>query len=90
MAVQPMMCNPAARPCSLAVAGPVERPVRLHLVFAMLIHGWLALLLGTLAFVGFVVVGAVTLKFALFIAVKVSDAAKPSAKDVPSAPSIHT
>ena len=78
------------RPAWHAVGAPVERRVRLHLVFAMLIHGWLALLLGTFAFVGFVVVGAALLKFGFFIAVKVSDAVNPSPKATPRAPSSHT
>ena len=73
-----------------AVGSQVERGVRLHLGATMLIQGWLALLVGALAFVGFVVVGAALLKFALFIAVKISDAVNPAPKETPTAPRNQT
>ena len=54
------------------------------------VHGVLAALTGGLAIVGFIVVGAVTLKFALFILVKASDALNPSANDAAATPKNQT
>ena len=54
------------------------------------VHGVLAALIGGLAVVGFVVVGAALLKFALFILVKASDALKPNTNAADTAPKNQT